>query len=610
MKESLKLIVEALLENGRFLSYKRLSELLELSTRYISQVISESQDVFDTYGFRIENVSRTGYQLSISDISKFEAFILMSNEALSRAEDLLKYLIDENRIIHSEELAETFFTSRSTIDRLMKVVREIASRYDLKVTGKSKLGIEIEGSEINKRLASAHCGSKMIEEQTTIQRIQEILFTTLHKYDYMISDMSFNNLVYHVHILLKRIRSGGVIVEEITLNENYPVQTTIVKELVERLEYYFLIDIPDNEINYLVLHLLGKQIVEDNQEIPQEIFTLAEEIITQINLDTGIDLRDDFDLKISLCLHLQPLLFRLKYRFNQENPLLSKVKREMTQGYELSLIAKSVIKNRYNLEMNDHEASYLAMHFSLSLAKTKQDTHSIRLLLICSTGRGTSRLLQYKLMERYGLSEESITLSSLMQLRDEKLDDYTCIISTITIPYPVTIPVFLISPMLDEVSSARIEEFINKKKNSHYFIDNNIIKEEYIYNNIKLSSQEKVLKFIAKECAQLGYDEDKLYEELLNREKLSSTEVGNQCCMPHPLEYYTKKPIVMILILKKPIYWKHERVRYVFFCATPQFDESRTYITDGLSSLVCSKEKLHAIANNPTAQEIYHWIEV
>ena len=174
-----------------------------------------------------------------------------------------------------------------------------------------------------------------------------------------------------------------------------------------------------------MLHLLAKQELQDANAIRPEVYALIDQIFHEIKIQKNIDLEQNQELRTHLAMHLQPLMFRLKYHSCQDNPLVEKIKQQMPTGYDLAVISKEIIEKNYGLIMDDSETAFLATHFALAVSGMKKQEIRGRFLVICSTGKGTARLMQYKLMNDYGFKEEDITLSSLIQLVDMDLSDYT-----------------------------------------------------------------------------------------------------------------------------------------------------------------------------------------
>ena len=55
-------------------------------------------------------------------------------------------------------------------------------------------------------------------------------------------------------------------------------------------------------------------------------------------------------------------------------------------------------------------------------------------------------------------------------------------------------------------------------------------------------------------------------ENVMEREKLESTEFGHHIAIPHPLNNYYKEDFIVIARLDKPIVWKNQKAEIIFLC--------------------------------------------
>ena len=605
MKDSVKEIVRILSAENAALQVQELAERTGFTPRYIRQILKESAPENRAEGFSLERSFRRDVRLIIHDSSAFSAAFSGSDASEEMKKEVLYDLLNRNDYVRIDDLADQFFVSRTTMDRIIKAVKEELAGFDLELTARPKYGIRIEGSEKNKRLCYARSLTGEMEDTHSEQKMQKALYEILQENDYEISDLNFNNLVYHLLITVKRVHENQFIMEPIVLNQSYPVQEKIAHELIARISEDFHVDIPQEEVNYVLLHLLGKEVITENSELDENVMELTHQILERIREVKGIDLTGRFDLIVNLALHLQPMLIRLKYHIPQENPLFEQVRREMTMGYDLALVAGEVIREAYGYDMNNQECSYLAMHFSLELSNLESENRSEqkkenRYLLVCSTGRGTARILQYQLVHEFGLDAANIDFGSSVALRDRDLSGYRCIFSTVAIPFETAIPVILIHPSLDTASSGRIRDFLEHEAEKR----TGIISEEQIISGVQFRNREEILKDIAERAGQYFASAEALYENLVKREEMSATEIGNECALPHPYDCLPEQTVLLVYILKKPVRWENGKVRFVFFVSTSADDPQRLRIIDGITKTACDRRLLKRLENNPCAEEL------
>ena len=376
----------------------------------------------------------------------------------------------------------------------MKQVKQTAQSYDLRILTRPKYGIALEGTEIAKRLCFAHHYAKkrnLPNDEIIVEQVQKILWQVMQKYALHINDINFYNLSYHCVIALRRIVNGNQVSQPLVLEqtEGTEQEWLAAKEIVARFEQEFSIHVELCEAQYIMMHLLGKRIIENDKHISQEVWECVEEVIERIWQVKQIDFREDTDLKTVLALHFQPMMTRLRFNLPQSNPLLNEIKRSMSPGYELALCASEILCTQYALFMNENEAGFLALHFALALEKKKNLISSRKIAIVCASGRGTARLIQYKMMQRYQYQEENMILVSLFDLKDLNPKHFSCILSTVPISESLPIPVVYVDLTMNEKSLKKVSSYITGER-----VDSasEMIQESLIFLNMEMKDREEV----------------------------------------------------------------------------------------------------------------------
>ena len=111
--------------------------------------------------------------------------------------------------------------------------------------------------------------------------------------------------------------------------------------------------------------------------------------------------------------------------------------------------------------------------------------------------------------------------------------------------------------------------------------------------NVRASDKEKLLQALAhKAAAKLNLSEDDIVSELLKREALGSTGMGNGVAIPHARFQTIEKPFGIIAKLKQPIDFDAidgQPVDIVFMLLLPTASEG-----EQLGALACVARKLRA----------------
>ena len=121
-----------------------------------------------------------------------------------------------------------------------------------------------------------------------------------------------------------------------------------------------------------------------------------------------------------------------------------------------------------------------------------------------------------------------------------------------------------VSPLLTVEDQEKIELYLSGTLSNSldmYF------KEELFVTNFKADNKIDVIKHSAKVLFDKGYVEDNYYASVLEREAMSSTEVGNLVVIPHAFSGTIKKQGICVTILEEPIIWENHLAQIVFTLA-------------------------------------------
>lgn len=583
MKSQEKRILEVLLNSTVPLSALAIAEKTGFTDRYVRSVLKEMEKYGKEEGYCIETLFRKGTTLRILDETLFHT--AFSSDAQTISNEILCYLLNAETPVFYSTLEEAFYITHTALVNHMKAASQQASKYHLTIQYRSDTGFYIEGEEQDKRKCYIHTHHRTSSEMESLHKIEEIVASILEKHQFNMSDNNFSTLCFHLLIALERAEKQEYISEIMPMKEAHPEQEEIAEEILTSLTDCFSVSFPETEKYYLTLHLLGKQTLEEDGEILPETQELASSILDTIQKKSNIHLHYTIELFTSLCLHLQPMLFRLKYHLSQSNPLKDNTKREFPIAYDLALIASEVIEHTFQLSVPEDEVGYLALHFALALDKHETPTDK-KIVLVCSSGRGTARLLQHQLMSQYHLKEENITLSSALHLQNMDFSNYSCILSTIPLSMSLPIPHMVVSPVIQSIKSDKVKQFLVSQ-----FQKTDLIQEDS-FITLSLQSREEVFAYLAE-----YYQLPMLYTALIERERLSSTEVGNLCALPHPYGYNVEKTCVRFIKLQEPVLWDTQKVQLVVFAAYRP-DCIETTISDQIIHLVSDPVLVQRLLQN------------
>ncbi|MEA4812814.1 MAG: PTS sugar transporter subunit IIA [Anaerolineaceae bacterium] len=108
-----------------------------------------------------------------------------------------------------------------------------------------------------------------------------------------------------------------------------------------------------------------------------------------------------------------------------------------------------------------------------------------------------------------------------------------------------------------------------------------LITEQLISFDEDLSSVQEVFQRISKILFNEGRvkDQSTVYRDLMEREGIIPTAMGNGIAIPHALSDTVITESITILRLKKPIQWTEgEKVKHIFSIAVPKANANQTHL--------------------------------
>lgn len=555
-----------------------IAQQLELSDRTVRSELKQLAEELPDYGMALISKPKFGYRVEILDpvlAGKTQApRTEMPATPQQRVRFILEYLLAHEDYVKTEELCDLLFLSQSSISQDLKTVREILERYNLKLTVRPHYGLKIEGSEFDYRQCLSTCLTSMMEDQPEadqrqgqLQRISEILETVFEEAQFFMSDFAFNNLAMHLLIALQRIVSGNHVpmtpqkLEELKAKPLYP----LAQKIVGCIEQAFSVVIPESECGYIVIHLLGKQMIKSPQQenciISETMYETVDEMLRVVDDEMNLDLSSDLNLRLVLALHLVPLENRLQYDLNMRNPLLKEIKNHYMLAFMIATTACGVLKERYQKEISEDEIGYIALHINLALERKRETIRRKNIVIVCSTGRGTAELLEYQYRDKFGKYINQLMTCDVLTLDRIDFSDVDLVISTVEIPVKLPVPILRVQYFMQTRDESKIKRVLAQSGTSsiEHFFDPNLF-----LVNVPAKNKTEVIDYMSARIRNFYKVPRNFKELILLREKKAVTEFGNLIAIPHPYRVCTDETFVCVALLKRPILWDKKKVQLVF----------------------------------------------
>lgn len=504
-----KLILDVLLDQTKGVTLGYLSEKLDVSTRTVYRELSSLESELAHYQLKLERDS-DGYRLKgkqgyIDELR--EEMQEASGELTTKQRQslLVIRLLLEKEDIKMGVLAQEMGVSTGTIQGDLSSIEEMFEAYNIEIARKKARGIFAHSSESNLRLIisgliagelNEYNFLRLFDEECNLNkalyekmsdpflklidsRALECAFQVVKNQDRYqfdeVTDAQFQSLVLFLAVSIMRMKDNQLIAEDELSKETKGTirerSRMLSKDLLEELqEEYEIGQFSNEEIYFLAVQIEGLNVPlknEFSEEYDIQLSYKIGELIRKVSLEIKVDFKKDDVLFKDLMAHLSAAISRNQAPMpEQSNPLLEKIYEEYT---ELSHCVERCLNELFpETDFHSNEVLYVVLHFASAYERNPK-SQSIHVLIICSSGIGTAKILESRLRKNVPSITE-VTISRISQLHELDYDKYDLILSTIFLQgfeeeYKVITPLL----MDGEVKSIKrnIEQILNRKINQY-----------------------------------------------------------------------------------------------------------------------------------------------
>lgn len=595
------------------------TDQFHLSLRSIQTDIAEIKETIKEHGLYIENNKNC---ICMSITNQETANIFMNSiiqdynlnqffeDQSSRISYIISRLLDSNDYLKSADLADEMYISRSQISNDIKLAKNMLSSYHLTLISKPYYGIKIIGKEndirnyiIQEKLKIKNLVCDEITHSFSshehIDDINNIVIKILTHSHYIISDIALQNLILHIVTAVNRIKSGHLIhMDSLNISPVYAHVIEISKNILEKCADIYNFEFNDDEIFFLALNLYGKREFDKQEFITDEINNLVFLGLYKIKEIFGLDFTSNLNLRISLGLHILPLLTRINTNMQLRNIMTFNIKQKYTLAYDLaSTFTNTIIPS--DKKILDDEIAYVALHF-VNYIDENSPQKKKRMLIISSLRRSETILLQNNILRNFPSIKE-VKIISKNSLSTTNVNNYNVICTTENDIFINNNKIQKISYFLNDTDIKKIELLLDGFNGPKDILD--CFSEDLFYYG-DAPSKNAVIKWLYEMAYKQGLADEKLYHSIMNHENVTSTYFGNYLAIPHPEIFLSETSFISVAILPKPILWDDEYVDIVFLVSIQKNNPNAFKLWSYLSFLISNNTTLEEIKKEPTFQNL------
>lgn len=405
-----------------------LSEMLNISRRSLFYLMKNtSKKLIQSKIEPIKNIRGEGYYLSTNSKKMLNNLLNINSNRINadtRQAAFLLLLIISSKSNTLNKISKITNVTLNTVLNDQKVINLKIKKFNLKIQG-TRYGHEIIGDEKNIRsliqeewmylyqgykvLHDTH--RKIDRDVTEIEGYKIIInkwlnYVESNSYFYF-SDDSKHHLMFVYSLIVSRINHHHELLkdnfgfdreeEELLCSHQ---EHSLASDLLKR--FGFNIDIR-YEIYYLESIILGLQLTNIGsggiKSIKKIVRTATIKVIKNFEKLSGQSIKNYEQLLNELSVHLLSTFYRVKYHHQYGEDIVTKIQKQYYAIYTYTRLAIRPFELLNNEKLNENEIALITIYFGAQLLIDEKPVKSV--LLVCSSGLGTSRLLKVQLEKEF-----------------------------------------------------------------------------------------------------------------------------------------------------------------------------------------------------------------
>jgi len=662
------IILRLLTEKKEGVSMDELMRILQVSKRTVYREISGLENTLDALDINLQKEEEF-YQLNGSEeaiaqlLEKIGEPITIEWVDVETRQwaELATIGLQKNKEYTLTGLASLFEVSLSTIQQDINRLNEIAAKYNIALKRTEDYRLYLSGSEVYIRLYLSQILLKEINkfdffqllmnnEEDRIETESQYMLSLIDKEILQMVYQSFEqeqpeifnqladddliNFVLIISLSLLRLKNNHHIesTQQLDHNQLLPYLQQILS-IVKKFDSKEKALLNMTELSFLAMQLRGMN-VRKQHSIFQNAYDMElgfniKYLMRLVSKEFKVNFNTDNVLYQDLVNHVGAALKRIDLNLPEmENAVINQLKEEYAELY--SIVEEKLIEVFSPTIFSEQEIGYVVTHFASSFEKYSAQ-RGIKVLVVCTSGIGTSKILKARL-ERSIPEMKEIDVVRAADLQEVDLQNYELIFSTITLS-GFDADYRLINPILDDEEIASIKDRIHQyisnqapslhgtppsgqKETSFEKVKRLVQVSDQLIENIEVMKIAQAFRTIEDYLSVVFNDDPRLKDKLEQRLNESSLAIPNTGIMLlHTADESVKTPSIELHHLEKPIvttgmdYQPTKVYRIIVMLAPDDMDELTAEFLGIISSSIIEKEAYTEIYQKGNTQELKELLE-
>lgn len=535
-----------LLSENDYLTAQTLAVKSGASSRTVQTRIGQLRAELEGHGATVESRQRHGYRLRVEDRNAYETWYNENRHSLASAvpntvEDRFRFLLacflDGEEYFKLDDLSEELYVSSKTLSAELRQVEFVLGQYNITLKRKPHYGVRAHGSEFDRRRCYM---DYLVQSQNSLfadQRDQAEMLPRIGELAQVQAMPEYQAAL----MLADRLCQAGI---------------EIAPEPAETM--------------YIAIYIAGRRSLGEGYH-PQSSPVVQENVnrLTTILLDCvqrvyNLNFRDNLNVRISLYNHIVTFNIRMKYGIQMENPILEEIKQNYPFAFAMAQRAMAEYEKFYGRPVPESETGYFAIILEMALESLKAQIEKKNILLVCMTGKASSRLLAFRFRNEFGVYIDRLDVCSMYEFERYDLSRVDYVFTTVPLQTAAAVPIYQIGNFLDASDVPQVRRQL--ELGSVNFLKD-YYRPDLFFPHVQGNTREEVIRQMCQLMGKVYPLPEGFCDSVLEREAMGGTDFGHLVAIPHPADNLVNENVVCVGILDKPVLWSVNKVQLVILVA-------------------------------------------
>ena len=579
-----------LLSENDYLTAQTLAVKSGASSRTVQTRIGQLRAELEGHGATVESRQRHGYRLRVEDRNAYETWYNENRHSLASAvpntvEDRFRFLLacflDGEEYFKLDDLSEELYVSSKTLSAELRQVEFVLGQYNITLKRKPHYGVRAHGSEFDRRRcymdylvqSQNSLFADQRDQAEMLPRIGEVLLDMMIRQRIKFTEAAFQNIVIYLYVAFLRSGAGHLAAAkpgELAQVQAMPEYQAALM-LADRLCQAGIEIAPEPaETMYIAIYIAGRRSLGEGYH-PQSSPVVQENVnrLTTILLDCvqrvyNLNFRDNLNVRISLYNHIVTFNIRMKYGIQMENPILEEIKQNYPFAFAMAQRAMAEYEKFYGRPVPESETGYFAIILEMALESLKAQIEKKNILLVCMTGKASSRLLAFRFRNEFGVYIDRLDVCSMYEFERYDLSRVDYVFTTVPLQTAAAVPIYQIGNFLDASDVPQVRRQL--ELGSVNFLKD-YDRPDLFFPHVQGNTREEVIRQMCQLMGKVYPLPEGFCDSVLEREAMGGTDFGHLVAIPHPADNLVNENVVCVGILDKPVLWSVNKVQLVILVA-------------------------------------------